>query len=93
MSSLPAKMKKLPVLFDPGSLIQEDPKEKRNDPTTGTTDNSNTHFAILGFVGGAPHDVPTDRASFMAHRFRTSQGPDGAGTYDYVRGGANGPPR
>ena len=91
MSSLPAKMKKLPVLFDPGSLIQEDPKEKRNDPTTGTTDNSNSHFAILGLWAAHRHDVPTDRTlTLMAHRFRTSQGPGGGWTYDFVRGGADG---
>ena len=44
----PAKMKKLPVVHENGSLILEDPKDKGSEPTTGTTDNSNTHFAILG---------------------------------------------
>lgn len=94
IGSLPTKMKKLPVLFDPGALIQEDPKEKRNDPTTGTTDNSNTHFAILGLWAARRHDVPTDRTlALMAHRFRTSQGAGGSWTYDFVRGGADGAPQ
>ena len=51
-------MKRLPVLQDKSSLILEDPKEKRHDPTTGTTDNSNTHFAIIGLWAARKHDVP-----------------------------------
>ena len=84
IDSVPAKMQKMPVLQQIGSLILEDPKE-------GATDNSNTHFAILGLWAARRHDVPTERSfALLIQRFKTSQGPNGTWDYKYVRGGANG---
>jgi hypothetical protein len=92
IDSLPAKMKKLPVVRDKESLILEDPKDKGSEPTTGSTDNSNTHFAILGLWAARKHDVPTDRSfALLTQRFQTSQGGNGTWAYHYARGGANGP--
>jgi hypothetical protein len=92
VDSLPAKMKKLPVLRDKESLILEDPKDKGSEPTTGSTDNSNTHFAILGLWAARRHDVPTDRSfALLVQRFQTSQGSSGTWAYNYARGGADGP--
>jgi hypothetical protein len=92
IDSLPAKMKRLPVLRDMEGLILEDPKDKGSEPTTGSTDNSNTHFAIIGLWAARKHDVPTDRSFvLLVNRFRTSQGGNGTWGYHYVRGGANGP--
>jgi hypothetical protein len=94
IANVPGTMKKLPVLQEPGSLVLDDPKDKRNDPTTGTTDNSNTHFAILGLWAARRHDVPAERSfALLARRFRTSQGPGGTWTYDYSRAGADGGPQ
>lgn len=92
IDSLPARMKKLPVVRDKESLILEDPKDKGSEPTTGSTDNSNTHFAILGLWAARRHDVPTDRSfALLVQRFQTSQGDNGTWAYNYTRGGANGP--
>lgn len=92
IDTVPSSMKKLPVLQDPAVLILEDPKEKRHIPTIGTTDNSNTHFAIIGLWAARKHDVPADRSfTLLVQRFRTSQGANGTWSYDYIRGGANGP--
>jgi hypothetical protein len=85
ISSLPTKMKQLPVLFDTEALILDEPKDQRSD-------NSNTHFAILGLWAARKHDVPADRSfRLLGQRFHTSQGKDGSWAYEYVRGGANGP--
>ena len=92
VDSLPSKMKKLPVVRDKEALILEDPKDKGSEPTTGSTDNSNTHFAILGLWAARRHDVPTDRSfALLVQRFQTSQGGNGTWAYNYARGGANGP--
>jgi len=92
IDTLPARMKKLPVVRDKESLILEDPKDKGSEPTTGSTDNSNTHFAILGLWAARRHDVPTDRSfALLVQRFQTSQGDNGTWAYNYARGGANGP--
>jgi hypothetical protein len=91
VNAVPASMKRAPVFQEPGSLALDDPKEKRNDIANATTDNSNTHFALLALWAARKHDVPADRSfALLARRFRTSQGPNGTWAYDYVRGGANG---
>jgi len=92
VDSLQTKMKKLPVVRDKESLILEDPKDKGSEPTTGSTDNSNSHFAILGLWAARRHDVPTDRSfALLVQRFQTSQGGNGTWAYNYARGGADGP--
>ena len=50
------------------SLILEDPKDKGSEPTTGSTDNSNTHFAILGLWAAETRcaDGPLIRAAHSA---------------------------
>jgi hypothetical protein len=93
VANLPPGLKRLPIFADLASLVLDDPKDKGSDPVTPTTDNSNTHFAVLGLWASRKYDVPTDRSfGLLVNRFRTSQGPNGSWTYPYVKNGANGPP-
>ena len=91
VATLPGGMRKLPVLFDPDPQLPPDAKDKRNDLYDATTDNSNTHFAMIGLWAARKYDVPTDRTfARVNRRFRTTQGPGGSWGYDFVRGGADG---
>ncbi len=91
IAALPVGMKRYPAFLDPTQLILEDPKDKGSDPVTPTTDNSNTHFAMLGLWAARKHDVPTDRSfSLLARRYKTSQNADGTWSYAYVRNGEPG---
>lgn len=98
ITTLPGTMKQLPVLFDVGQQLPADPinpkdGNKRNDPYDALTDNSNTHFAMLGVWTARKHDVPTQRTLMLLNRrFRSSQGPGGTWSYDFVRTGADGSP-
>src|SRR5262249_2710884 len=61
---------------------------KRNTATWGTTDNSNTQFAILAVLAAQRNGVPVDRAlRLITRRFSTAQNPDGSWSYDYKHGG------
>ena len=89
--ALPEDMRRLPVWDDTTGRLNADPKEKRHDLYDATTDNSNTHFAMIGLWAARKYDIPVDRTFALVHRrFRTSQGPSGSWTYDFVRTGANG---
>ena len=92
VAMLPPGMKRLPILFDKlGEQLPDDPKDKRNDLVDATTDNSNTHFAMLGLWAARKHDIPTDRAfELLTKRFRTSQGKSGSWSYDFASKGADG---
>jgi hypothetical protein len=90
-ASLPPDMRRLPVLFDPDAQLPSDPKDKGQDVYDATTDNSNTHFAMLGLWAARGYDVPTDRTfARVSRRFRTTQGRSGTWAYPFVRGGADG---
>jgi hypothetical protein len=91
MPLIPPTLRELPVMFDGSGQLPDDPKEKRSDTKDATTDNSNTHFAMIGLWAARKHDVPTDRSfTLVARRFRNSQGPNGTWGYDFARNGANG---
>jgi hypothetical protein len=95
VAMLPQGMKRLPIFGDLAPLLldADDPPKKEWDAVTPTTDNSNTHFAILGLWASRKYDVPTDRSfSLLVKRFRTSQGPNGSWSYNFVKAGQNGPP-
>lgn len=84
LSTVPPGMRQLPVLFDPPAGLPDDPKD-------AGTDNSNTHFAMLGLWASRKYDVPTDRTfALVNRRFRTSQGGNGTWAYAFARNGANG---
>jgi hypothetical protein len=88
IAGLPAGLRTLPV-FDSSRFALQDPPDKRNQALAGTTDNSNTHFAILGLWAARRHDVPVERAfGLLNRRFRTSQDANGAWGYDYKPGSA-----
>jgi hypothetical protein len=95
-------MKNLAVFQDPDKLmVAKDPaKEKRPKKKGGEkkepegsqqdtgTDNSNTHFALLGLWVAQRHDVPVERTfKLVGKRFRSSQNPDGGWGYKYQLGG------
>jgi hypothetical protein len=88
----PAKVgidvRSLPVLTDPSKLTPIDPPDKRSTPIYGTTDNSNTQFAILAIWAARRHGIPVDRTlKLIVRRFETGQNPDGSWPYDYRFGG------
>jgi len=77
-------MKRLPALTEGTGKLPDDAKD-------AGTDNSNTHFAMIGLWAARKHDVPTDRTfALVTRRFRTSQGPDGTWGYAFARNGASG---
>jgi hypothetical protein len=85
---IPRNLQALPVLHLPASLSLVDPKDKINEPIWGTTDNSNTQFAILALWAARRHQVPTARTlNLIAMRFYTSQNGDGSWGYHYRFGG------
>jgi hypothetical protein len=91
---LPARFRGLPVFQDPDKLAWKDPPDKGQEPVGGTTDNSNTHFAVLGLWAARRHDVPVDRSfTLLARRFRSSQDAGGGGWgYSYAKGGSGSSP-
>lgn len=93
-TGLSEKLKKFPVLGDPNKQPVRDPVEKRQELLNPTTDNSNTHFAMLALWAARKHDVPTDRTfSLLIKRFRTSQTvTTGQWDYNFTRGGGGGSP-
>src|SRR5438309_2622636 len=59
--SVPADMRRLPVWDDTTGRLPADPEKKSQDLYDATTDNSNTHFAMLGLIAAQKHDVPVNR--------------------------------
>jgi hypothetical protein len=83
-------IKKLPVVRDRDTLPVKDPDKKPQEPLEGTTDNSNTQFAILAVWTARRHQVPVDRTlELIAKRFRISQNLDGNWDYHFFNGGSN----
>ncbi|MBA4063024.1 MAG: hypothetical protein C0501_04820 [Isosphaera sp.] len=65
-----------------------DPPDRRSQVVAPTTDNSNTHFAMLALWAARKHDVPADRSlTLLARRFRASNKGSGGWEYNFVRGG------
>jgi hypothetical protein len=91
LAALPSHLKSLPVFDDPGQRLPADAKDKRNDLADATTDNSNTHFAMLGVWTARKYDVPVDRTFVLVNRrYRTTQGANGTWGYDFAPGGQGG---
>jgi hypothetical protein len=83
-------VKALPVLWEPGKILQ-DPAEKPEQPVNGTTDNSNTQFALLAMWTARRYDVPMERTlKLLVTRFRASQNKDGTWDYRFTQGGGGG---
>jgi len=76
------------ILMDPAKSIPIDPPEKRLTPIWGTTDNSNTQFAILAIWAARRHGLPVDRTlKLVVKRFETGQNQEGSWSYLYKYGG------
>lgn len=89
--TVPDTMRRLAVWDDTTGRLNADPANKRHDLYDATTDNSNTHFAMVGLWAARKYDIPVDRTfALVARRFRTSQGPSGTWAYDFNRTGADG---
>lgn len=83
---LPVGMRRLPVLYDPPVQLPNDPK-KTVDVFDALTDNSNTHFAMVGLWTARKHDVPVDRTfTLVNRRFRSTQAANGSWGYGFARG-------
>jgi hypothetical protein len=84
---IPSRLRHLAVFQDP-KLMLKDPKDRPHQPLMGTTDNSNTQFAILALWAAQRHGVPMKRTlRLMVHRFKTSQNNGGGWGYHYLFGG------
>lgn len=88
--TIPPNLSVLPVLQPLPDLGEKDPLGKPDTPVTGkgTTDNSNTQFAVLALWAAQRHGVPMDRTlRLIVKRFRSGQGADGGWGYGYAKGG------
>jgi hypothetical protein len=88
---IPRRFQALPVLLEAGKIPLVDPPDRLQAPLWGTTDNSNTQFALLALWAARRHGVPLDRSfHLLVRRFVTSQNADGAWGYRYRFGGGEG---
>jgi hypothetical protein len=89
---IPERLKQLTVFQPPKpGAVFKDPPEQNQNPLNGTTDNSNTQFAILALWAAQRHNIPLKRTlEHMVHRFNTSQNADGSWGYHYANGGGPG---
>jgi hypothetical protein len=85
---IPPAWKNLPIFMEPEELVLVDPEKKGDEPQFGTTDNSNTQFAMLALWAARRHAVPVQRSlDLMVRRFDTSQNKNGSWGYHYKNGG------
>ncbi|MDB5307327.1 MAG: hypothetical protein JWO38_1529 [Gemmataceae bacterium] len=93
VKGLPPNLKRLSVFQQAGPIVDDDPKEKAENSVAAPSDNSNTHFAMLGLWTARRHEVPTERSfALLSRRFRTSQSPEGGWIYTFSRRGSGGAP-
>jgi cell division septation protein DedD len=84
---LPPALRGLPAVQEPVRLATSDPPDKRETAIWGTTDNSNTQFAVLAVWTARRHGVPTERTlERIAQRFRATQGRQGGWGYAFPTG-------
>jgi hypothetical protein len=91
--AIPARLRVLAIFQNPKNLCnrKESPITWENPPPdvnsrllVGTTDNSNTQFAVLALWAARRHGVPVDRTfALVVKRFTTSQNKDGTWSYYY----------
>ena len=90
LRALPASMRQYAVFREGAKMPESDAQKMQQEPINGTTDNSNTHFAIIGLWTARKYDVPTERSfGLVSKRFRTSQGGAGGWDYRYSRNGGD----
>jgi hypothetical protein len=82
---VPPGLKRLAIFKPPSELLRPiEPLGKGTLLYVGTTDNSNTQFALLALWAARRHGVPVERTLRLAvQRFRLSQQRDGTWTYYY----------
>ena len=81
--------RRMAPLRDPSTISWKDPGGKSHEPRDGTTDNSNTQFAMFAVWAARRHGMPVDRTlELVAQRFRSSQNSDGGWDYYYKYGGS-----
>jgi hypothetical protein len=92
---IPQKFRSLPIFRDPDKLMVK-PKPVRKRPgqkepaaaPPADSDNSNTHFALLGLWVAQRYGVPVERSfRLIGKRFRTSQNSNGSWGYTWGYGG------
>jgi hypothetical protein len=82
----------LAIFQPPAKLLRpSEPVDLQQVLYVGTTDNSNTQFALLALWAARRHGVPAGRTlRLAARRFERSQRPDGTWDYHYPTGGFGG---
>jgi hypothetical protein len=88
---IPRQFARFPVVHDLWRLPLVEPPKRSQEPIFGTTDNSNSQFAILALWAARRHEVPMVRTlNLIARRYHTSQNKDGSWGYYYKFGGGEG---
>jgi hypothetical protein len=88
----PPALRVLAIYQPPAKLLRPtEPLDLQQVLYVGTTDNSNTQFALLALWAARRHGVPVGRTlRLAARRFERSQRPDGTWDYHYPTGGFGG---
>jgi hypothetical protein len=88
----PQALRVLAIFQPPAKLLRPtEPVDLQQVLYVGTTDNSNTQFALLALWAARRHGVPVARTlRLAARRFEQSQRPDGTWDYHYPTGGFGG---
>jgi hypothetical protein len=91
---VPQRIKRLAVFKDlkkfNWSEQQGRPGVTESIPLVGTTDNSNTQFALLALWAAQRHDIPTEPSfRLLVERFEKSQFPNGKWSYGFPYGGGS----
>ncbi len=91
--SIPVILRSLAIFQDPTRLFKRreilipegaPPPNLNSRFLLGTTDNSNTQFAVLALWAASRHGIPVDRTlALVIKRFRASQNEDGTWNYRY----------
>ncbi len=91
--SIPAILRTLAIFQDPTHLFKRrevlihegmPPPNLDSRFLAGTTDNSNTQFAVLALWAASRHGIPVDRTlALVVKRFTSSQNEDGTWNYRY----------
>jgi hypothetical protein len=92
--SIPPRLRALVIFHNSNDFFkrQDTPPEKGYEAAlrayVGTTDNSNTQFALLALWAARRHGVPVERTlNLVVRRFASSQNVDGSWNYHYQFGG------
>jgi hypothetical protein len=88
-AKVPPTLRQLALFRPPAELLRRvEPLNKQYLLYVGTTDNSNTQFALLALWAARRHGVPVEWTMRLAsQRFRLTQQRDGTWSYYYPAGG------